>query len=343
MTNPTSPVRAKHSHYHKPLPKGLTHIDVYWVLRLFDVRDPCLQHAIKKLLVAGGRGAGKDFSRDVQEAIDSCQRAIEMEFEACSEAELKDPGTSFLAGVPLSRIDGSQDVIASGAEKIGPLQTLVREAMGETLWGAVNPLKGVPVSVPTEAQAEEMAELRTPDPLAERDSFPPDPAPAHPLEQAVADSKAQFKNEERVMPFDPVAAKSISEAGQKIMASISAEIDSLAQKKPGPEKQIISFHHYGHDVPDASGAQMMVHIRNNYLCYVGLDLNFVVVRQLLAEYKSNIDELPKYFVYCEGKTLMEIAQWSRRKHIILSHPRSVIALDKINLAHVPAQNAYALP
>ena len=90
MTNPTSPVRAKHSHYHKPLPKGLTHVDVYWVLRLFDVRDPCLQHAIKKLLVAGGRGAGKDFSRDVQEAIDSCQRAIEMDVEACSEVELKD-------------------------------------------------------------------------------------------------------------------------------------------------------------------------------------------------------------------------------------------------------------
>lgn len=84
MTNPPSPVRAKHSHYHKPLPKGLTHVDVYWVLRLFDVRDPCLQHAIKKLLVAGGRGAGKNFSRDVQEAIDSCQRAIEMEFEACT-------------------------------------------------------------------------------------------------------------------------------------------------------------------------------------------------------------------------------------------------------------------
>lgn len=333
MTNPTSPVRAKHSHYHKPLPKGLTHIDVYWVLRLFDVRDPCLQHAIKKLLVAGGRGAGKDFSRDVQEAIDSCQRAIEMEFEACSEAELKDSDTSFLAGIPLSRIDGSKDVIASGAEKIGPLQTLVREAMGETLWGANNPLKDMPVSAPTEAST---------------------PAPT-PLEQAVADSKAQIRNEARAMSFDPATSKSVSEAGQKIMASISAEIDSLAQKKPGPEKQFILFHHYGHDVPDASGAQMMVHVRNNYLCYVGPDLNFVVVRQLLAEYKYNLEKLPKEFVYCEGKTLMEIAQWGRRKNVILSHPSSPIpldkinlaspiALDKINLANAPqAQKTYALP
>ena len=101
MTNPASPVRTKHSHYHKPLPKGLTHVDVYWVLRLFDVRDPCLKHAIKKLLVAGGRGAGKDFSRDVQEAIDSCQRAIEMEVEADGDdvqPALKDRVTPFNPG-----------------------------------------------------------------------------------------------------------------------------------------------------------------------------------------------------------------------------------------------------
>lgn len=62
----------KHSHYHKDV-SGLQSIDVYRVLRLFEVTDPCLQHAIKKLLVAGGRGV-KDIAQDVQEAIDTLER-----------------------------------------------------------------------------------------------------------------------------------------------------------------------------------------------------------------------------------------------------------------------------
>jgi hypothetical protein len=63
----------KHGHYFKPVHK-LTHIDVYRVLELFDVTDPCVQHAVKKLLVAGGRGAGKDIGQDIQEAIDTLER-----------------------------------------------------------------------------------------------------------------------------------------------------------------------------------------------------------------------------------------------------------------------------
>ena len=51
-----------------------THIDVYRVLKLYNVSDPCLQHAVKKLLVAGGRGAGKDISQDVREAIETLER-----------------------------------------------------------------------------------------------------------------------------------------------------------------------------------------------------------------------------------------------------------------------------
>ncbi len=70
----------KHPHYFKPV-AGLTHVDVYRVLSLFGVTDPCIQHAIKKLLVAGGRGAGKDISTDVQEAIDSLARWQEMRAE----------------------------------------------------------------------------------------------------------------------------------------------------------------------------------------------------------------------------------------------------------------------
>lgn len=70
----------KHNHYFKPV-AGLTHIDVYRVLQLFNVADPCLQHAVKKLLVAGGRGGGKDISRDIQETIDALRRWQEMRGE----------------------------------------------------------------------------------------------------------------------------------------------------------------------------------------------------------------------------------------------------------------------
>ena len=67
----------KHDHYFKPT-NGVTHIDVYWVLDAFNVADPTLQHAVKKLLCAGIRGGGKDFEKDVQEAIDTLQRGQEM-------------------------------------------------------------------------------------------------------------------------------------------------------------------------------------------------------------------------------------------------------------------------
>jgi hypothetical protein len=70
----------KHNHYFKVV-AHLSHVDVYRVLSLFGVTDPALQHAAKKLLVAGGRGGGKDISRDVQEAIDTLERWKEMRTE----------------------------------------------------------------------------------------------------------------------------------------------------------------------------------------------------------------------------------------------------------------------
>lgn len=69
----------KHSHYFKST-KGLDMIDVYRVLELFGVTDQALGHAIKKLLVAGGRGH-KDIDRDIQEAIDTLHRWQEMRAE----------------------------------------------------------------------------------------------------------------------------------------------------------------------------------------------------------------------------------------------------------------------
>jgi hypothetical protein len=77
----------KHSHYFKSVP--YPHVDIYRVLELFAVTDPCLQHAAKKLLVAGGRGAGKDIARDVQEAIDTLTRWQEMRREELAPRKAK--------------------------------------------------------------------------------------------------------------------------------------------------------------------------------------------------------------------------------------------------------------
>ena len=67
---------SKHQHYFKDVSK-LDKIDVYSVLSLFEVTDPCIQHAVKKLLCTGKRGH-KDFNKDVQDAIDSLVRCQEL-------------------------------------------------------------------------------------------------------------------------------------------------------------------------------------------------------------------------------------------------------------------------
>jgi hypothetical protein len=69
----------KHKHYFKKV-THLDGIDVYRVLELFEVTNPCLQHAIKKLLCAGTRGS-KDVEQDVQEAIDTLGRYQDMRVE----------------------------------------------------------------------------------------------------------------------------------------------------------------------------------------------------------------------------------------------------------------------
>ena len=71
--------RRKHAHYFRDV-SHLREIDVYRVLDLFNVTDPCLQHAIKKLLAAGVRGV-KPAGRDVLEAVDTLQRWLEMRAE----------------------------------------------------------------------------------------------------------------------------------------------------------------------------------------------------------------------------------------------------------------------
>ena len=68
-----------HVHYFKDV-THLKTIDVYRVLDLFNVSNPCVQHAVKKLLCSGQRGV-KDTRQDVQEAVTSLVRYLEMQTE----------------------------------------------------------------------------------------------------------------------------------------------------------------------------------------------------------------------------------------------------------------------
>jgi hypothetical protein len=52
-------------------------VDVYDVLRAFNVTDPAIQHAVKKLLCTGIRGH-KDSRQDLEEAIQSIERALDV-------------------------------------------------------------------------------------------------------------------------------------------------------------------------------------------------------------------------------------------------------------------------
>lgn len=67
----------KHSHYHKDVSQYDT-IDIYVICDLYvNDNSGCIQHAVKKLLCCGNRGV-KDNVKDLQEAIDTIQRKIEI-------------------------------------------------------------------------------------------------------------------------------------------------------------------------------------------------------------------------------------------------------------------------
>lgn len=68
-----------HDHYFKDV-SHLDSIDIYRVIELFDVRHSALQHALKKILAAGKRGAKNDV-KDVREAMDSLTRWQQMRLE----------------------------------------------------------------------------------------------------------------------------------------------------------------------------------------------------------------------------------------------------------------------
>lgn len=65
------------SKYHREIKSGVF-VDVYDVLLAFGVTNPAMQHALKKMLAPGQRGV-KDTIQDMKEAIQSIERAIELE------------------------------------------------------------------------------------------------------------------------------------------------------------------------------------------------------------------------------------------------------------------------
>lgn len=61
--------------------RGYVVIDVYRVQLAFAMTDPCLIHAMKKILCPGVRSGGKSVAQDIQEAAYSLQRWAEMRAE----------------------------------------------------------------------------------------------------------------------------------------------------------------------------------------------------------------------------------------------------------------------
>lgn len=62
--------------YQREIKPGVS-VDVYDVLKAWDVRNPALQHLIKKALAVGQRGH-KDVAEDLQDIVDSAVRALEL-------------------------------------------------------------------------------------------------------------------------------------------------------------------------------------------------------------------------------------------------------------------------
>ena len=81
--NPKAPMQ--YSHYKKDI-TDLTMLDIYRVLRLYDVTDPAIGHAVKKLLCPGGRGV-KSQKQDIIEAIATLNRWLDMEKEDAGNAQ----------------------------------------------------------------------------------------------------------------------------------------------------------------------------------------------------------------------------------------------------------------
>lgn len=147
----------RHSHYFKSV-EHLSKLDVYRVLSLYGVVDPCVQHAIKKLLVTGNRAGGKTAAQDVQDAIDSLRRWQDMQAEDFGGMVEK------LAPEPAPALPPDPKVLALGGAELAlpctepkELGRFLREAAeqypGTASLGAVLLAWDAPLPAPSAAQA----------------------------------------------------------------------------------------------------------------------------------------------------------------------------------------------
>jgi len=111
----------KHAHYFK---EWSGKIDIYRLLDLFQTKRRPIDHAIKKLICAGGRGQKSEL-KDYQEAIDSINRCIEMikEDEVASMAKpLKTQSENLAASTSLRPTAPPASIM----QKSNPIKTILR-------------------------------------------------------------------------------------------------------------------------------------------------------------------------------------------------------------------------
>ncbi len=96
--NGTEPENARmcNNKYQREIKPGVF-VDVYDVLKAWDVRNPALQHLIKKALAVGQRGH-KDAAEDLQDIVDSAVRAQELDAASGPETECHHVWSSVLGG-----------------------------------------------------------------------------------------------------------------------------------------------------------------------------------------------------------------------------------------------------
>ncbi len=89
--------RMSNNKYQREIKPGVF-VDVYDVLKAWGVRNPALQHLIKKALAVGQRGH-KDVAEDLQDIVDSAVRAQELDAPSATRECAHDWGQTFSGDV----------------------------------------------------------------------------------------------------------------------------------------------------------------------------------------------------------------------------------------------------
>lgn len=103
-------------------------VDVYDVLTAFGVTNPATQHAIKKLLMPGQRGA-KNALQDLAEAKASVERAIQIEADAMG------PEATPISKVPVSHGADVADAIVGSLQNAARAMAAAQDAEVPTTHG----------------------------------------------------------------------------------------------------------------------------------------------------------------------------------------------------------------